>query len=89
MKPLDRFIRFKELLFITGMSRTQIKMEIKRGTFPRGRPLSDTGRSVAWPQSEVVAWQQKRMAMTKAIPAKVPEKNVTSAKPKAIKKVRV
>jgi prophage regulatory protein len=59
---LQRFIRLQELPAYVGLKRTQIAELIKAGEFPKPIPISDSGRAVAWLESEVLAWQAKRIA---------------------------
>jgi prophage regulatory protein len=56
-----RFIREPELLARTGLSATAIDILEERGDFPRRVPLG--ARAIAWIESEVVAWQQRRIAL--------------------------
>lgn len=84
---LDRFIRMKEVIYITGLSKTQLKEEVKRGSFPAARPLSDSGRSIGWSAKQIAEWQQQRMAMKTQPRAKaVVEKAVKAKKAKAKKR---
>lgn len=56
-----RFMSFKEIQRITGMSRSTIYREVKKGKFPRPRPLSE--RKVGFVQAEVETWvEQRRVA---------------------------
>jgi len=59
---LQRFIRQKNLPEFVGLQRTQIEVLIERGEFPKPISLNDKGRSKAWLESEIVAWQVSRIA---------------------------
>jgi prophage regulatory protein len=59
---LQRMIRLRELSQFVGLRRTQIGELIKVGEFPKPVPLSDGGRAVAWLESDLVAWQNARIA---------------------------
>lgn len=50
-----RFLRRRDVLARTGMSRTKMYQLIRAGTFPKQVPLGD-GRAVRWVESEVSAW---------------------------------
>lgn len=55
-----RFLRRDEVAELTGLSVTSIYRLAGQGVFPRQVKLSR--QSVAWVESEVVEWMQKRMA---------------------------
>lgn len=59
---LDRLIRRADLPIYTGLHRTQIAAKIAAGEFPAPVPISDSGRAVAWLESELIEWQQRRIA---------------------------
>ena len=61
MERLNRIIR-RDLPNYCGLQRTQIDELIKRGEFPKPIPLSDSGRSIGWIESEIYHWQQQRLA---------------------------
>jgi len=62
-KPcLNRLYRLKDLPQFVGLRRTQIAELIRAGQFPKPIPLSDTGRAVAWLESDLIAWQHARIA---------------------------
>ncbi len=54
----DRIIRAKELIDMTGLSRTTLWRMEKAGTFPTRVSLG--GHSVGWKHSEVQQWLQSR-----------------------------
>jgi prophage regulatory protein len=60
MAALDQFIRDEAVTKATGIPRSTRYAMIARGEFPR--PIHLSKRSVAWPVSLIVAWQQARIA---------------------------
>ena len=56
MSKLDRFMREKDVLEATSLSRTTLWRVIKQGKFPRAVPISP-GR-VGWRESSIASWQQ-------------------------------
>jgi prophage regulatory protein len=59
---LNRMLRLRDLPEFVGLRRTQIGELIKAGQFPKPIPLSDAGRAVAWLESDLIAWQNGRIA---------------------------
>jgi predicted DNA-binding transcriptional regulator AlpA len=55
-------IRRRDLPNYVGLQRTQIDELISRGEFPPPIKLSDSGRTLAWLEHEVLKWQQHRIA---------------------------
>ena len=51
----DRFLRLKEVIHITGLSRSTIYAEISKGDFPKQIKLTGS-RSVGWLESEITSW---------------------------------
>jgi prophage regulatory protein len=56
----ERFIRMPVVLDISGLSKTTIYEYVSRGEFPA--PVSLGAKSVAWVESEVVAWMDAKMS---------------------------
>ena len=58
--PLDdiRIIRIRDVIALTGLSRSAIYAAVKAGTFPRQVKLS--ARSSGWVRGEVVGWLKER-----------------------------
>ncbi|MCA3719088.1 MAG: AlpA family phage regulatory protein [Brevundimonas sp.] len=56
MEEPDRFIRLKELLLLTGLSRPTIYRHVASGVFPAGYLI---GRCRVWSMREVVEWQRR------------------------------
>jgi prophage regulatory protein len=59
-EPLHRIVRANELPAYTGLKSTQIDALIQRGDFPAPVRLSE--RRKGWIESELVTWQQQRIA---------------------------
>jgi prophage regulatory protein len=64
---LNRMYRLRELPQFVGLRRTQIGDLIKAGQFPKPIPLSDGSRAVAWLESDLIAWQNARIAARNAM----------------------
>jgi prophage regulatory protein len=60
MEKLSRIIRSHELPAYCGLQRTQIDFLIARGKFPK--PLKLSARRKGWLESELLDWQQARVA---------------------------
>lgn len=56
----ERFIRMPEVLDISGLSKTTIYEYVSRGEFPA--PVSLGAKSVAWVESEVMAWMDAKIS---------------------------
>lgn len=54
----DRHLRRKAVEDLTGLSRSTIYEQMANGRFPR--PVKLTGKAVAWPESQIVAWLAQR-----------------------------
>jgi prophage regulatory protein len=63
---LNRMYRLRELPAFVGLRRTQIGELIKAGEFPKPVPLSDSGRAIAWLETDLIAWQNGRIAARNA-----------------------
>jgi prophage regulatory protein len=55
-----RIMRLPAVMEATGLGSTSIYELIKENKFPKAVPL--TGRAVGWLESEVLEWQQARIA---------------------------
>jgi prophage regulatory protein len=53
-----RIIRIRDVIALTGLSRSAIYAAVKAGTFPRQVKLS--ARSAGWVRGEVVGWLKER-----------------------------
>lgn len=57
MRPaenIDRFLRIKEVLILTGIGRNTVYRRIREGTFPKQVKIGPN--SVAWRQSDITQW---------------------------------
>ncbi len=61
VQSIDRFLRLREVLLVTGLTRSSVYRMIATNDFPR--PVHLAARAVAWPESEIVIWQNQRMQM--------------------------
>jgi prophage regulatory protein len=59
-RPLERFLRRQEVERATGLGRSTIYDLMAGSDFPKSVAL--TGGSVGWLESEIAAWQAKRIA---------------------------
>lgn len=55
-----RFIKLKEVINITGLSRSTVYKFITDNKFPKSVSLGD--RAVAWVEDEVTDWMEARLA---------------------------
>lgn len=51
---IERFLRLKSVIEITGISKTEIYRRLQRDSFPRPNKLSP--RVVIWRESEIKMW---------------------------------
>ncbi|MFA0113302.1 AlpA family transcriptional regulator [Vibrio sp. 10N.261.46.E11] len=56
-----RFLRLKDVIAATGLSRSTIYKFMDEEVFPKTIPLG--GRAVAWLESEIEEWMEQRLAM--------------------------
>lgn len=61
----DRYIRKDEVVTMTGLSATTIWRHENAGDFPARRQLGPN--SVAWLESEVMAWMQTRVPVVSRV----------------------
>jgi prophage regulatory protein len=57
---VDRILRPREVIKITGLCRTTIWRGVRAGTFPR--PVRLTSGTIGWCQADVAEWQAKLRA---------------------------
>ena len=62
MEKLRRIVRMKDVYEFCGLRRTALQKEIAAGRFPAPFALTPGGRAKAVSESELVAWQQDRLA---------------------------
>ena len=58
--PPIRFVRLREVMARTGLSRSTIYVWVANGRFPKPVPLGE--RSVGWIESELEEWLCDRIA---------------------------
>lgn len=61
---LRRFMRRPQVEAVTGLPTSTLYALIARGDFPR--PINITPCRVAWLESDVIAWQEARLAKASA-----------------------
>jgi prophage regulatory protein len=59
-RTLNRFLRRQEVEHVTGLGRSTIYDKMAAGEFPKPVPISSG--AVGWLESEIAAWQEKRIA---------------------------
>ena len=59
---LQRILRLPEILSVTGWARSTLYAKVDAGQFPKPIKLDPAGRSVGWPENDVLAHQQARIA---------------------------
>lgn len=57
-----RLIRIREVMRLSGLSRSHVYALSSEGRFPKSVPLVPGGSSRAWVAGEVRAWIQQRIA---------------------------
>lgn len=63
-EQLRSFLRIKQVIAATGMSRSWLYEAVKRGNFPA--PIALGARAVAWDAADIAAWQQQRISLNSA-----------------------
>lgn len=63
-EQLRSFLRIKQVIATTGMSRSWLYEAVKRGDFPA--PIALGARAVAWDAADIAAWQQERISLNSA-----------------------
>jgi prophage regulatory protein len=58
--PLHRIIHQRDLPQYTGLAETRLKELVDSGEFPQ--PVKVSQRRNGWLESEIIAWQQARIA---------------------------
>ena len=59
----ESFLRLPKVKQLTGFGRSQIYLLIKQGKFPKQIQISP--RSVAWLESELEAWMEDRIRLSR------------------------
>ena len=57
---MARFLRMRDVLNITGLSRTTLFRRIANNTFPKQRSYGDGSPTVYWLESEIEHWMFSR-----------------------------
>lgn len=60
MEQQLKLIRLKEVMQLTGLSRSSVYKHMQAGSFPKQVSLGE--RSVAWVESEVLCWVNQRIS---------------------------
>ncbi len=60
MQPPTRLLRRRDVESLTGLRRSALYDLMQKGRFPKPGALTD--RAVAWPEPEVAAWINARLA---------------------------
>lgn len=80
---IDRYLRVKQVIELTGLSRATIYNLEKAGAFPKKVALGE--RAVAWQESEIKQWMASRKFIQKtgreAAPGRPPIKSTKSKSP--------
>jgi prophage regulatory protein len=61
----ESFIRLKQVITRTGLSRSTVYAYIRDGRFPR--PVSTSARCVAWVEGEIDSWIAERIATHRGV----------------------
>ena len=59
MAKIDKVLRLKQVLDLTGQCRSVLYQEMKAGRFPR--PVLIGRRSVGWLEGDLARWQRSRL----------------------------
>ncbi|MBR0749115.1 AlpA family phage regulatory protein [Bradyrhizobium japonicum] len=59
-QAVDQILRPREVIKLTGLSRTTLWRGVSAGTFPR--PVRLTSGTIGWCQADVAEWQAKLRA---------------------------
>jgi prophage regulatory protein len=60
-RPTPRFIRIKDVIARTGISRSYIYQLKSEAGFPQSVPLVPNGSAVGWVESEIEDWIDQRI----------------------------
>lgn len=56
---VEKYMRLRDVIEVTGLSRSTIYDKMKGGTFPR--PVNISARAIAWPESTIAEWLASRV----------------------------
>jgi len=68
MAELNRIYRRRDLTAVTGLKQSRIDELIRDGEFPAPIKLTDGGRATGWLESDLIEWQNNRIAKRDAQP---------------------
>jgi len=57
----DRILRIKDVMYLTGISKSYIYQLENKGLFPKRIQLVEGGTAVGWLESEVYEWLNSRI----------------------------
>ena len=60
-KAPSKLVRIKTVVKLTGLSKSYIYHLSNKGLFPKSLQLVPGGTSVAWVESEITAWVERRI----------------------------
>ena len=60
-KASNKLVRIKNVIELTGLSKSYIYDLSNRGLFPKNVQLVPGGSSVAWVESEIMNWVEERI----------------------------
>ena len=65
LPPDDAYLRMRDVVRITGLSKSTIKRQVNdpKSDFPR--PVKTSTRRIAWPADQVKAWRKRREDATR------------------------
>ncbi|MDD3287947.1 MAG: AlpA family transcriptional regulator [Alphaproteobacteria bacterium] len=63
LRPNERILRIRDVLYRTGLSRSVFYLHVKDGTFPA--PIKIGKRSVGWAEGQVQAWINQQIAQVR------------------------
>lgn len=62
MAELNRIFRRRDLTALTGLKQSRLDELIRDGQFPAPIKLTDGGRATGWLESDLIEWQNRRVA---------------------------
>ena len=66
---VQRLLRLPAVLEVTGLQKSQLFLAVESAIFPRPVRILETGRAIAWVESEVADWIASRVAARDAAAA--------------------
>ena len=71
---IERILRIRDVISLTGMSRSQIYRLIANNEFPQQIKLTSGGKITGWQQSEILDWIDSRVADSRGSSGELLEK---------------